>query len=114
MDFTVQNQNTERKIRDRKVLMEYISECYIQANDRLKKAGEDSSEFDAEQIECDRSYVNKINLALSRCSNESRMLIRGEYFEPSAGCWMYLCFRYSQLDRMKKKALSEFFDKLDL
>ncbi len=114
MSLTEHNQNAERKAMDRKVLMEYISEGYIQASGRLKKAGEDPSQVDPEQLESDRSYVDRINRALGSCSNESRMLIRGEYFEPSANCWMYLCFRYSQLDRMRKKALSEFFDKLDL
>ena len=114
MSLTIQNQDEERKAKDRRVLIKYISELYIQASDRLKLAGENQAEADAEQIESDRAYVDKVNLALSKCSSESRMLIRGEYFEPSGECWMYLCFSYSQLDRMRKKALSEFFDKLDL
>ena len=97
-----------------KVIMEYISEAYIEAAGRLKQAQDNPSQFDGEQIENDRSYVTQINLALSMCSSECRMIIKGEYFEPSADSWMYLYFRYPQLERMRKKALSEFFDKLDL
>lgn len=114
MSYQRTKSQKEKNIMNQKVIMKYISESYITAAGRLKQAEADPSLFDEEQIESDRSFVSRVNMTLGMCCSETRMLIKGEYFEPSAHCWMYLYFRYSQLESMRKKALSEFFDKLDL
>ncbi len=92
--------------------MGHISRSYLAAVRRLRSA--DSRTYDEKQRRSDREYVDRIHEALGRCTAETRELIRKEYFESSSDAWMYLYFRYSQLKRMKRKALAEFFNNLDL
>jgi hypothetical protein len=114
MTLIYQNHSLHLSASEQKVIMTHLSQNYLSALGRLRRCQDQFCGYDEKSRQSDRAYVDRIHKALSLCTSENRELIRREYFDPSPGTWMYLYFRYSRLERMKKKAFAEFLKNLDL
>jgi len=111
-NLQVKHVNTDK---EKEIIIRHLCVLYRQAQLRLDLEEAEAPNRPLSNVRLDdKSYIYKLDRSLLCCSSETQWVIRKEYLEVNPKGW-YLDYvsRYT-FQRMRKKAVREFYDILDL
>lgn len=96
-------------------IVRYIGEVYQRSRRRMDVYEFQNCVHENQQVyDCDQGMVHLIDRTLADCSPETRCIIRREYLEAHRKSWYTEYFSKTAYYRLKKIAVVEFIDCLDI
>lgn len=109
------NQIKEMDYRSQCSMLRYIGEVYQRAKKRLDLADYENTVMEKTALyESDSAFVFLIDRTLQDCSKDTRLIIRNEYLSFSHKEWYRGFYSESTFYRLKRKAVHEFIDCLNM
>ncbi|MEG0177443.1 MG284/MPN403 family protein [Anaerorhabdus sp.] len=100
--------------KDKSVLVTYLAKSYINSVRRVEiMQFKGISEKDTQYLG-EISSINLINAVIEQCSSTSQIILRNEYFGKRETKWFLEYFSKSNFYRLRKVAIEEFIDCLNI
>lgn len=104
----------ELKFEDKKIVLEKLSECYLKSLRRIEIYEYQGIKEESTQYHADLIMIEMIEIMLNACSENTQIIIKNEYLNHKRHEWYLDYYSRSNYYRLKKQAISEFIDCLNI
>lgn len=104
----------ELQFEDKKLILEKLSECYLKSSRRVQIYKFQGINEESAQYKGDLTVLQMIEISLEACSKNTQMIIKNEYFTYKQHDWYLDYYSKSSFYRLKKLAIIEFIDCLNI
>lgn len=99
---------------DKKIILQKLSECYLKSHRRIEIYKYQGVCEESTQYQADCALLQMIQITLDACSEHTKMIIKNEYFNLKKHEWYLEYYSRSSFYRLKKQAIIEFIDCLNI
>lgn len=102
------------KFEEKRLILQKISECYLKSSRRIEIYEYQGIREESEQYQADCAVRQMIQIALNACSENTQIIIENEYLKSKQHEWYLNYYSRSNFYRLKKQAIHEFIDCLNI